>query len=447
MLQKDRTQDRIPPAIFSQLGDKDGIRLFNTGVVRTLGENELLFKKGTPDKTIYYVLSGSLRVISSDTDAGCFRFRPGDFFIEAGFSKGNGRISSVVAEKNSSVFCLSAAGFDSLAAETQKAILKTLHDVTLSRVEALEPQKESAQLREAALTKYIKKFRKPLEKYERSEIIVNIVKSIPRLPLHIAHLIELLASERASAKEVASLAKQDPSLVVDILKTINSSKYALQTEITDVSYAITYMGFNEVYQMALARCLTKSIPDSEEFREVHRHSLFLSCIASELCQSYDKKIGPLLSTIGLLHDIGETVLLLLKKQNRKWALFIEMLDPFKLGAMLLKEWNIPKQICQTVEFQAFPSFCPPGEIPSDQRTNIALLYVAHAACDYLNKMSVDPSDHPYFDDYARLLRFDSGGVEPIARRNILPGLIAKSNRLPDFVQKRLALNLLAERRN
>ncbi|HYA40364.1 MAG TPA: HDOD domain-containing protein [Syntrophobacteraceae bacterium] len=445
MLQKDRTQDRAPPNFFSKLGDKQPIRLFNTGTIRKLAENEFLFKKGTSDKTIYCVLSGTLRVVSRNTDSPGFRFKAGDFFAETGLSNRDGRISSVVAENNSSVFCLSKAAFDSLEFETQEAILKELHDMALSRVQTLEPQKESARLREAALTKYIKKFREPLGNYARSEIIVNIVKNIPRLPLHVTHLIELLASERASAKEVAALAKQDPSLVVDILKTINSSRYALQTEVTDVAYAITYMGFNEVYQIALSRCLMKLMPDSEGFREVHRHSLFLSYVASELCQSYDRKKAPLLSAIGLLHDIGKTVVLLLRKQNPKWSLFIEMLDPPTLGAMLLKEWNIPKQIWRTIEYQAYPAFCPASEIPSDQKANIALLYIAHAACDHLNKVSLDAFDHPYLDDYLRLLRFDSGGVEQIAKQNILPGLMAKSNRLPDFMLKHLALNLLAER--
>ena len=242
---------------------------------------------------------------------------------------------------------------------------------------------------------------------------------------------------------MAALAKQDPSLVVDILKTINSPRYALQKEVTDVSYAITYMGFNEIYQLAVSRCLKKTIPDSDESREVFRHSLFLSYIASELCQSYDKNKAPLLGTIGLLHDIGETVLLLLRKQNPKWSLFIEMLDPSKLGAMLLKEWSIPKQICQTIEFQAYPAFCPPPEVPSDQKANIALLYIAHAACDRLKKVPVDASNHPYLDDYLRLLGFDSGGIERIAQQNILQGLMAKCHRLPDFVLKSLALGRLA----
>jgi HD-like signal output (HDOD) protein len=443
MLRKGETIGQTLPSFFSDLDDKDRIRLFNTGTIRTLAEKELLFKKGSPDKTIYCVLSGALKVESRDSDALGFRFTAGDLISETNLSAGEGRISSVIAEEASTVFSLDLAAFATLKVETRTSILKRLYDTVFSRVDVLGKQKESAQFREAALTKYVKKSRKPLGKYEQSEIIVNIVKSIPRLPLHITHLIELLAGQRASAKEVAVLAKQDPSLVVDILKTINSPQYALQTEISDVSYAITYLGFNEVYQIAISRGLMKSIPDSDEFREVYRHSLFLSYIASELCQSYDKNRAALLSTIGLLHDIGQTVLLLLRKQNPKWSLFIEMLDPGKLGAMLLKQWNIPKQVCQTIEYQAYPSFCPPTEVPSDQRVNIALLYVAHAVSDHLNKGQVDALDYPYLDDYLRLLRFGSRGIDQILKEDILQGLMTKSHRLPDFVLKRLALGRLS----
>jgi HD-like signal output (HDOD) protein len=441
--QEGETIGRTPPSFFSDLADKERIRLFNIGTIRTLAGNELLFKKGSPDKTIYCVLKGALKVESRDSDALGFRFKAGDLISETGLSAGQpGRILSVIAEEASAVFSLNSAAFATLGVETRAAILQGLYDTMLSQADVLGKQKESARLREAALTKYLKQARKPLGKYERSEIIVNIVKNIPRLPLHITQLIELLAGQRASAKEVAALAKQDPSLVVDILKTINSPRYGLQTEISDVSYAITYLGFNEVYQMAISRGLMKSMPDSDEFREVHRHSLFLSYIASELCQSYDKNRAALLSTIGLLHDIGQTVLLLLVKQNPKWSLFIEMLDPGKLGAMLLKQWNIPKQVWHTVEYQAYPAFCPPAEIPSDQKVNISLLYVAHAACDHLNNGPVDALDHPYLADYLRLLRFGTHGIDQI-KDNILQGLRTKSHRLPDFVQKRLALGRLS----
>jgi HD-like signal output (HDOD) protein len=437
MFQKAQTAGRTLPGFFSNLGDKERITLFNSGTVRSLAEKEILFKKGTPGKTIFCVLSGALRVAGSDSDTAVFRFKAGDLIGETALSAGKGRISSVIAEEASTVFSFDPAVLDTLGTETRTAILKRLHDAILVRAEVLGKQRELAQLRGAALTGYIRKSREQLEKYEQSEIIVNILRGIPKLPLHIAQLVNLLTSQRASAKAVAAVARQDPSIVVDILKTINSPRYALQKEITDVSYAITYLGFNEVYRIAISRGLTKTIPNSDEFRDVYRHSIFLSYIASELCKSYDRNKAALLSTIGLLHDLGETVLLLLRRQNPKWSLFIEILDPSKLGAMLLEKWNIPKQVCQTVEYQSWPAFCPPAEIPPEQKANISLLYVAHAVCDYLNGRPIGIIDYPFLGDYLRLLGFVSFGIDEISRDFVLQGLRAKSQRLPDFIRKRI----------
>jgi HD-like signal output (HDOD) protein/CRP-like cAMP-binding protein len=437
MFQKGQISGRTPPGFFSNLRDKDRITLFNAGMIRSLAENEPLFKRGTPGKTIFCVLSGTLKIASGEFDGAAFRFKPGDLISETAFSETKSRISSVVAEEASTVFSLDPVAVDNLGFETRTAILKRLHDTMLSRIEVLCRQNESAQLQGAALSRYIRNSRKHLEGYEKSEIIVNILRSIPRLPLHITQLIELLAGQRASAKEVAALAKQDPSLVVDILKTINSSHYALQTEVTDISYAITYLGFNEVYQIALSRGLMKSIPDSNDFRDIYRHSVFLSHIAFELCQSYDKNRAALLSTTGLLHDIGETVLMLLRKQNPKWSLFIGMLDPSWLGAMLLEQWNIPKPVSETIKYQAWPAFCPPAEIPSDEKVNIALLYIAHVVYDYLDKRPGNALDYPFLNDYLRLIGFISFGIDEISRDFVLHGLRAKSQRLPELVRKRI----------
>jgi hypothetical protein len=59
----------------------------------------------------------------------------------------------------------------------------------------------------------------------------------------------------------------------------------------------------------------------------------------------------------------------------------------------------------------------------------------------LSSRSVDTLTHPFLDDYLQLLRFD-GGIDQLSKDNILEGLKTKSNRLPDFVRKRIALNRL-----
>jgi len=66
MFLRGQTSDQTPAGFFPNLGDQERIRLFNTGTIRTLAEKEFLFKRGTPDKTIYFVLSGVFRIESPD---------------------------------------------------------------------------------------------------------------------------------------------------------------------------------------------------------------------------------------------------------------------------------------------------------------------------------------------------------------------------------------------
>ncbi len=440
MNQSGETKGQPPQGIASLIGDKERIILFNTGQARAVPEKELLFKKRSPDRTIYYVLSGTFQVVSHEAFQGAFNFVAGDWISETSLLEARPRTSSVVAREPSKVLGFTPTAFRSLGPEIRSAVLTSLHDTALAHMELLGKQRDAAQRRAMGLTRYIKKnFRKPHARYEHSEVILNIVKNIPRLPLYITHLIELLTSEAASAKDVADLAKQDPALVADILKTINSSRYGLQREVSDVSYAVTYLGFNEIYQIAVSRGLIKSMPDSVEFRDLLRHSLFLSYIIFELSQPYDPKRASLMSTIALLHDIGDSVVLLLQKQNPKLSLLFEMLDPGKLGAMLLNQWNIPRGVCQTVEFQGLPLFCPPSDVPQEARASVALLYIAHVVYDFIGNRRTDITDDPYLEDYLAFLNFHPRSIDQVAREFALRGLKARAQRLPDFVRKQLAL--------
>ncbi|MCE5336644.1 MAG: HDOD domain-containing protein [Desulfobacteraceae bacterium] len=422
------------------IGDKERIILFNTGQVRAVSEKELLFKKRGPDRNIYYVLSGVLEVVSNEAFGEGFTFVPGDWISETSLLSVRGRVSSVVAKETAKVLGFSPTAFQSLSQGIQNSVLMSLHDAALARLELIRKQRDGSQRRANGLSRYIKRnLRKSHGRYEQSEIILNIVKNIPRLPLYITHLIELLTSEAASAKDVADLAKQDPALVVDILKTINSSRYGLQREISDISYAVTYLGFNEIYQIAVSRGLIKSMPDSEEFRNLLRHSLFLSYIIFELSQPCDPRQAPLMSTIALVHDIGDSVVLLLQKQNPKLSLLFDMLDPGKLGAMLLQQWNIPKGVCQAVEHQGLPSFSPPSDVPRETRLSVALLYIAHVVYDFIGNRRTDITDDPYLEDYLAFLKFRPRSIDQVAREFVLKGLKARAQRLPDFVRKQIAL--------
>ncbi len=45
------------------------------------------------------------------------------------------------------------------------------------------------------------------------------------------------------------LISDEPALVAQILKVVNSSYYSLPREITELRFAIAFLGLNEIYRM------------------------------------------------------------------------------------------------------------------------------------------------------------------------------------------------------
>jgi hypothetical protein len=72
-----------------------------------------------------------------------------------------------------------------------------------------------------------------------------------------------------------------------------------------------------------------------------------------------------MGTIGLLHEEGKRVVLLLPRKNPSIAGFMERLDACRLGSVLLHRWNIPQVICRPIAFQGEPQRAPPKDRARD----------------------------------------------------------------------------------
>ncbi|MCP5005088.1 MAG: HDOD domain-containing protein [Planctomycetes bacterium] len=75
--------------------------------------------------------------------------------------------------------------------------------------------------------------------------------------------------------------------------------------ISDVQHAITYLGFNQVYQLVVDREAKSTMPDTPEFQELQFHSNVVSFFSFELARLCGRNKPLLHCTIGLLHDIGK----------------------------------------------------------------------------------------------------------------------------------------------
>ncbi len=415
------------------LSEKSFLNIYALGKIQKVMTGQCLFRKGDRNETLFLVVSGRFKTHqkAQENFQEEFIFQEGDWIGELLFFQTPLRWATVKATVPSIVLTLEEKALRALDPENRDFILKKLNDQLSRRLKSANRRLFKTGSANAYLTDYVLKLREQHEnKYEQSEIIQNILKNIPRLPIYVTKLIQLLLDEGASVKEITNLAKQDPSLVSQILKVVNSPYYGLKNKIADLNHAILYLGFNEVYQIIVSGGIQKTMPGSPEFRDLHQHSVIISQLAFEICQHYDKRYSSTMSTIGLLHDIGKSIVLLLKKQNPKWALFIEMLQPARIGALLLKEWQIPTTVCEAIQYQDYPEFFPAETVPAEQRAFTAILALAHLCCDLCGGKRIEASEHPYITEYFELLGFDGMTVQEFFSQKIIPSLQKKSETLP-----------------
>jgi HD-like signal output (HDOD) protein len=109
-------------------------------------------------------------------------------------------------------------------------------------------------------------------------------------------------------------------------------------------HAILYLGFNNVYQIILENSIKNIMPQDEEYENIRLHSYMISLISGEIAV-YCQKSKPLVNTtVGILHDIGKIVTLLLKRRYPNIKELIDMVDDSKVGACLLRNWGFPENI-------------------------------------------------------------------------------------------------------
>jgi HD-like signal output (HDOD) protein len=93
------------------------------------------------------------------------------------------------------------------------------------------------------------------------------------------------------------------------------------------------------------------MPQDEEYENIRLHSYMISLISAEI-SSYCQKSKPLINTIvGILHDVGKIVTLILKRKYPNIKEIIHMIDDSKIGSCLLRNWGFPENIIRIIEYQ------------------------------------------------------------------------------------------------
>ena len=335
---------------------------------------------------------------------------------------------TVIAKSPSVIIEVSKRTFDNLPDEIKRKIYENLYKVILDIFPQSINESFSSSHNILQLTSYMNTIHKRNKEHASSELIQNIIKKIPKIPSHTYAILSKLMSEDVSVQEITESIQKDSSLVGIILKTVNSSYYGLSQKISDVHHAIMYLGFNNIYHLILNQSVRNAMDGSPGFDNIQSHSTLISIISHQI-STLSKKSKPMtMMATGLLHDIGKSVIFLLKSKYPNVQDLFEMLDDAALGSSLLQSWGLPEQIFHVVENHRVPEFCPPTHLQVPYKEDIAILYVAHVYHDLL--LRTPPTSTIYLHEYLSMLGAPSHNSVQYYEDALRSALMKNLSRLP-----------------
>lgn len=201
--------------------------------------------------------------------------------------------------------------------------------------------------------------------------------SLPSLPAVAVRVIELTSDPQVNMDDLASTIQNDQGLSAKVLRTVNSSFYALRTRCSSINKALVLLGLGPVKSLALGFSLVTALKSGENPRFDYvgywRRGVYTAVSAKVLADALELQCGDEAFLGGLLQDVGMMALLAALKNDyldvveragpRHTDLARLELEAFELqhadiGAMLCKRWRLPDELSLPVKYHERPTAAP-----------------------------------------------------------------------------------------
>ncbi len=142
---------------------------------------------------------------------------------------------------------------------------------------------------------------------EANELIKKI-KDLPTISTVAMQINEEMKKESLTAKSLAALINQDPSLTAKLLKLANSAYYGLVKEVTTMEKAVTVLGLNTIQSLALTVSVYKVFKSGStefDFQGLWLHCLGCGVAAKNLVLSRAPALAEQAFVCGIIHDVGK----------------------------------------------------------------------------------------------------------------------------------------------
>ena len=180
-----------------------------------------------------------------------------------------------------------------------------------------------------------------------------VVPSIPKIALKIKQMTE---DESVSIPELAKLVNLDPAISAKLLKAANGPLFYGQSHLNTCARAIARLGLNTTRHLVVSFVMRNVFREKISTHllkqlawQLWDHSVEVASISMALAKITPELDREEAMLVGLLHDIGELVILSYAEKYPEYADEAEHLRmivrPLKgrVGAALLREWQFPEE--------------------------------------------------------------------------------------------------------
>ena len=208
---------------------------------------------------------------------------------------------------------------------------------------------------------------------ELSQKLMAAVDGMPAFPKSVQSILELTRDANCAAKDLVQVIDKDPVVTVKILKVVNSAYYSLPKQITSISHAVVYLGFNTLKNLALGIAAMGMLPTENAAGFNGQKYLVHSLTTASLAKQLALRVAPAdpmdCFIAGLLHDFGKVVIAQYLPQEFRRALETSQwheislhlalrqvigVDHAVVGSMLVEKWRFPQDLVDTLRHQYSP---------------------------------------------------------------------------------------------
>lgn len=188
---------------------------------------------------------------------------------------------------------------------------------------------------------------------------------IPSIPHVLQQILSLADNPNTTGTQLEHIVSQEPALVTQLLKWVNSAYYSLPRRVSSISHAMILLGFSTVKSIASGLMLINAFADMPQadkdfVNSVWTHTLIAANFSKILTarEALGKQDDIFLAA--MIHDVGYIVL---RSYFGKKHLDLSDASPFpspqeeqevlgtnhvEIGTELLKQWRFPEEVIELV---------------------------------------------------------------------------------------------------